>query len=133
MDDIDDGLDISKLRQFIQYNGEQAEYFFREGCYITELLNSPDDPGLSVVRARVEPGQTTRWHRLEGITERYLIVAGRGLVEIGDELPREVAIDDVVVIPPGIRQRITNTGEGNLIFLAICTPRFVADKYSDLE
>ena len=133
MGDINGWQDILEQRQFIQHNAEQTEYFFREGCYITELLNTPDDPGLSVAKARVEPGQTTRWHQLEGITERYLIIEGCGLVEVGDESPRAVVADDVVVIPPGIRQRITNTGEGNLIFLAICTPRFVANNYSDLE
>ena len=119
--------------QFIQHNGEQAEYFFKEGCYITELLNSPDDPALSVAKARVEPGQTTCWHRLTDTAEHYLIVEGSGLVEVGDELPREVIAEDVVVIPAGVRQRITNTGKGDLIFLAICTPRFVPEAYIDIS
>ena len=39
----------------------------------------------------------------------------------------------VVLIPPGIRQRITNTGEADLIFLAVCTPRFTRTVYQDLE
>ena len=119
--------------QFIQHNGGQAEYFFKEGCYITELLNSADDPAISVAKARVEPGQTTRWHRLTDIAEHYLLVEGTGLAEVGDEPPREVAAEDVVVIPAGVRQRITNTGDSDLIFLAICTPRFVAEAYEDLE
>ena len=51
------------------------EYYFEEGCYITELHNRADDPAVSVARARVPPGVTTRWHTLGGITERYVIEA----------------------------------------------------------
>ena len=126
-------MDILELRKFITHNSGQAEYFFQEGCFIPELLNSPDEPERSVAKARVEPGQTTRWHQLEGIIERYLIVEGVGLVEVGDEPPREVVVDDVVTIPAGVRQRITNFGKDDLIFLAICSPRFVTEAYVDIE
>lgn len=108
------------------------EYWFREGCFITELHNDAADAGLSVARARVEPGMTTRWHRLTGITERYLILSGQGRVEVGIAPPRDVQADDRVVIPPDTRQRITNTGSDDLIFLAICTPRFLPQAYVDL-
>lgn len=133
MDSSDDELNISELMQFIQDNGEQTEYFFKEGCFITELLNTPDSPELSVARARVEPGKTTRWHQLTNIAEHYLIVEGSGLVEVGDESPREVIAEDVVVIPAGVRQRITNVGQTDLIFLAICNPRFVPEAYIDID
>ena len=59
------------------------EYFFAEGCFITEWWNSTADAAVSVARARVEPGVTTRWHRLRGVTERYLILEGQGRVEVG--------------------------------------------------
>ena len=109
------------------------EYFFREGCFITELSNSAADETLSVARARVESGVTTRWHLLRGTTERYLIIAGRGCVEIGDQAPQDVEANDLVVIPPDIRQRITNIGDDDLIFLAICSPRFRPDNYVDID
>ena len=38
-----------------------------------------------------------------------------------------------VVIPPGCRQRIRNAGQADLLFLAICTPRFVPQSYQDAE
>lgn len=69
---------------------EKKEFYFREGCFITELYNTTHDPACSVAQARVLPGTTTRWHSLDGIIERYLI-------------------------------------------LAVCTPRFAEDKYTDLE
>jgi mannose-6-phosphate isomerase-like protein (cupin superfamily) len=110
-----------------------AEYPTSEGCDILELSNAPDDEEVSIARARVAPGITTRWHRLKGTTERYVILEGRGRVEAGDLPPQEVAAGEVVLIPPLCRQRITNVGEGDLIFLAICTPRFVRECYEDLE
>lgn len=107
------------------------EYWFREGCHITEWSNSAADEDLSVARARVEPGRTTRWHRLAGTTERYVILDGRGRAEVGDELI-DVIAGDVVIIPPDQSQRITNTGERDLVFLAVCTPRFQQDNYSEV-
>lgn len=110
-----------------------GEYFFKEGCFITELHNTAADPAVSVARARVAPGCTTRWHLLTGIRERYLILQGSGQVEIGDAGPRTVGPGDTVLIEPGIRQRITNTGSSDLLFLAVCTPRFVGEAYTDIE
>ena len=99
-----------------------AEFYTPEKCYIIELSNTPDDPDASIARARVAPGMTTRWHRLVGTAERYVILEGRGRVEIGSLSPQDVGVGDVVLIPPSCRQRITNLGPGDLIFLAVCTP-----------
>lgn len=52
--------------------------FFEEGCFIVEISNSSDDPEVSIARARVEPGRATQWHRLMGISERYVILEGKG-------------------------------------------------------
>ena len=109
------------------------EYFFEEGCFIIEMHNSTHDPAVSVARARVRPGETTRWHSLRDIRERYILLEGEGLAEIGDEPPKAVGPGDTVTIPPGVRQRITNTGTTDLLFLAVCTPRFVSEAYTDLD
>src|SRR3979409_1743306 len=87
-----------------------AEVYTPERCYIIELANTADDPAASIALARVKPGVTTRWHRLVGTTERYVIIEGRGRVEIGDLPPREMGAGDVAFIPPLCRQRITNLG-----------------------
>ena len=110
-----------------------AEYYFDEGCHILECWNRAEDPACSIARARVSPGITTRWHRLQGISERYLILAGEGRVEIGDLPAQVVGPGDLVIIPPGVPQRIANTGHDDLLFHAICTPRFVPEAYEDLE
>ncbi|MDE0951744.1 MAG: cupin domain-containing protein [Halioglobus sp.] len=114
------------------YNAEQ-EYYFAEGCYINELSNSIDDPHVSIARARLAPGKTTRWHYLKGTGERYVIQEGFGVVEIQGLPEKGVNAGDVVLIPPGARQRICNTGADDLVFLAICSPPFTADVYIDAD
>lgn len=108
------------------------EYYFKEGCHILELSNDADDPALSIARARVAPGKTTQPHRLMGVTERYVIQKGRGLVII-DGQRTQVEQGSVVRIPPGVSQCIHNTGSGDLIFLALCTPRFTPECYEALS
>lgn len=110
-----------------------VEALTAEGCYINELSNTDADPACSIARARVAPGVTTRWHRLSGTAERYVLLAGSGRVEIGSLPARTVGPGDVVLIPPGCRQRITCLGDEDLVFLAICTPRFRPQAYEDLD
>jgi oxalate decarboxylase/phosphoglucose isomerase-like protein (cupin superfamily) len=38
----------------------------------------------------------------------------------------------VVLIPPACRQRIANTGERDLVFLAISSPRFRSEAYEEI-
>ena len=99
------------------------EYLAAEKCYISEWLNQEDDAAVSVARVRVDPGVRTALHRLRDTTERYLILAGRGRAEVGGR-ERDVGPGDVIRIEAGESQRITNTGEDKLTFLAVCTPRF---------
>jgi len=110
-----------------------AEYDTVERCAILELSNDPGDPQVSIARARVAPGVTTAWHRLVGTTERYVVLSGRGRVELGDASPAELGPGDVAVIPAMCRQRITNVGATDLVFLAICSPRFLPECYESLE
>lgn len=119
-------------RGSIVHNDGSTEYFFEEGCFITEWWNSADDAAASIARARVPPGGTTRWHRLSGVVERYVVLEGEGLVEVADGVAERVVAGSVVVIPAGVPQRITNSGALDLIFLAICTPRFRKAIYEDL-
>ena len=97
------------------------------------MLNTASDPDVSIARARVESGKTTRFHRLQGVTERYVIQQGSGLVYIGDEDAQSVQVGSVVVIPAGVRQKIYNSDSEDLIFLAICSPRFTPDCYEDCD
>ncbi len=74
------------------------EIYTDEGLFIRETWVTADDASLSIARARVAPGETTRWHVLEGIDERYLIVAGTGLIEIGSEVREYLGPGDLALV-----------------------------------
>ncbi len=62
-----------------------------------------------------------------------MILEGTGRVEVGALAAQDVGPGDVVLIPPGCRQRIASIGDRDLVFLAVCTPRFRPDAYVDID
>jgi len=112
---------------------EDEEYYFDEGCFILELSNTAADEAVSIARARVRPKVTTKLHQLHGVIERYVMLAGAGRVVVGDLPPQSVKAGDVVIIPADCPQQITNIGNDDLVFLAICTPRFTQEAYQAIE
>ena len=111
---------------------ETTEFMTTEGCSILESWNHPSDPDVSIARATVAPGVTTQPHLLRDVNERYLIIAGTGVVRIGDSIQEQVAPGDVVIIPAGASQQITNSGKSDLVFYCICSPRFTPACYQAL-
>ena len=103
-----------------------SEYQTPERCFIAENLSAPE---VSIARARVQPGVTTVPHLLKAIQEIYIITGGKGKVTVGGVPPTDVGVGDVVVIPAGVSQKITNTGKVDLVFYCVCTPRFTQDCY----
>jgi mannose-6-phosphate isomerase-like protein (cupin superfamily) len=108
------------------------EFPTRERLHITERLNDPAAPALSLADARVEPGVTTELHKLT-VDEWYVIHVGSGLMEVGGGTAFAVRQGDTVIIPAGTSQRISNTGKDDLQFQCICMPRFTPDSYEALE
>jgi len=122
------------MQKSLVFHRDKSEpYYFIEGCIIRELSNSPIDPLVSVAEATVAVNTTTRWHRLVDTWERYVILKGRGRVALGGDISELVGAGDTVVIPPNTPQRISNIGSEELVFLAICSPRFDREAYVDLE
>jgi mannose-6-phosphate isomerase-like protein (cupin superfamily) len=107
-----------------------TEFATTERCHIIEVINQPDHPEVSLAQARVEPGVTTRWHTVEARQICYLL-RGQGRAEVGDDA-WDVGPGDAVSIPAGVRQRITNTGVEELVFLCVCAPRLEAAGYREL-
>ncbi len=106
------------------------EYFTPEGCFIAENWGlSTGDKAVSIARARVEPGVTTKPHHLRAAQEIYVVVKGKGQVYVGDLEPAEVKEGDVIAIPAGISQKIRNTSDCDLIFYCVCTPAFQEHSY----
>lgn len=117
----------------IKKDQNAVEFWTDERCWIKETANDQGDEMVSIARARVEPGVITHWHQLTGIAERYIVVSGCGRVQIGDADPVDVEPGDVVRIPAGMPQRIENIGSQDLVFYAICSPRFRSGCYVPLE
>ena len=114
----------------ISHLKDHPEFSTPERCFIVETFS---EPALSVARARVEPGVTTAWHSVDGTVERYVMAEGHGRMWIGDAEPEDVGPGDLVTIPAGVRQRIQNIGQSDLIFYCLCTPRFEQKNYRPLE
>jgi len=108
-----------------------AEFPTEERCTITELLNEPACPEVSLALARVAPGVTTRLHAVAGTVERYVVLAGEGIVEVDGETAR-ITPGDRVLVPAGVAQRVAATGPAPLEFHCVCTPRFRQEDYVDL-
>lgn len=112
---------------------KNAEYFrSNDKCVLCELLH-PDKIkcslhekpliNYSLAHAIVPRGESSLPHRLKSSSEVYYIISGNGRMHIGDEI-KEVLPGQAVYIPPGFIQFIENTGETDLIFLAIVSPKW---------
>lgn len=97
-----------------------------EHCLITENYSNEE---VSIAQARVKPGITTLPHHLNSVNEIYLITSGEGQVDVGDLQSTKVSAGDLIVIPAGTSQRISNIGKNDLVFYCICTPKFTSECY----
>ena len=111
--------------------GGDEEFWTSERCYIRERINIESIPDFSLADSRVEPGVVTELHSLS-VREWYFIEQGSGLMEVGGGPQIEVAPGDTVEIPAGVSQRITNTGEVDLLLQCVCLPRYTPDCYESL-
>lgn len=112
---------------------ESSEMLTEERCHILEIINAKEFAAMSLARARVEPGIMTALHVLRDTDEIYYVIQGEGRMEIDGMDEGRVRPGDAIVIQKGQSQRIMNTGDGDLIFLCLCSPRFTPDAYVDLE
>jgi len=92
---------------------------------LCELLHPAHEPACknrySLSHVVVPRRETTLRHRLKTASETYYILAGEGRMHIG-EGAAPVREGQAIYIPPGAAQWIENTGDGDLIFLAIVDP-----------
>jgi mannose-6-phosphate isomerase-like protein (cupin superfamily) len=95
------------------------------GSEIRPLVDRTTSPitQCSLAEETLPPGRSVTPHHHEVLEEIYYILAGRGVMEIGDER-REVGAGDAVYIPRGSRHTLTNTGEEEMKILLVCGPAF---------
>ncbi|HVP96432.1 cupin domain-containing protein [Methanoregula sp.] len=97
---------------------------------LCELLHPDTTPGAkdlrcSIAHAVVSAGRSTLPHRLNKSTEIYYILAGSGVMHIGEDAS-PVRPGEIVLIPPGAVQYIQNTGDSDLVFLCVVSPKWQA-------
>lgn len=112
--------------------GTIEEFWTSERCYIRERINVDSIPDFSLADSRVEPGVVTELHSLS-VREWYFIAQGSGLMEVGGGPQIPVGPGDTVEIPANVSQRITNTGQVDLLLQCVCLPRFTPECYRSLE
>ncbi|UUX91329.1 cupin domain-containing protein [Methanoplanus endosymbiosus] len=107
---------------------DQKYFRSADGCILCELLHRKNEDfdlkaGYSIAHAVVPAYEKTVPHRLKESSEVYYILSGKGIMHIDGE-EAEVYPGQAVYIPPGAVQYIENSGDSDLIFLAIADPEW---------
>ena len=104
---------------------EVPAFTTKDGSEIRELLSHRNSciVNQSLAEARLPVGCRTAPHYHPVCEEIYYLLAGRGRMQVEDDI-RPVAPGDAVAIPPGKRHQITNIGDETLRFLCCCAPAY---------
>ena len=99
-----------------------------DGSEIREVAGLPTGNAVnqSLAEATVAPGTATEEHYHRRSEEIYFFTHGSGRLRVGDE-EREVEPGDTVVIVPGTRHKLWNTGPAPLRLLCCCAPAYSHD------
>jgi mannose-6-phosphate isomerase-like protein (cupin superfamily) len=100
-------------------------FITKDGSEIRELAGLPtgNAANQSLAEATVPPGAETEEHYHRASEEIYFFTHGSGRLRLGDE-ESDIAAGDTVVIPPGTRHKLRNTGTGPLKLLCCCAPPY---------
>lgn len=107
---------------------DTQSFITKDTSAIREIL-SPANSSLqhqSLAEARVAPGKITATHYHIRTEEVYYILEGNGRMMLESE-SQPVKAGDGIVILPGQKHAIENTGEGELVLLCCCTPAYRHD------
>ena len=87
---------------------------------IKHILNEEQLNGKCRLYAEVtlEPGCSLGFHEHHGESETYYIISGKGIYSDNGEL-RMVQAGDMTFTPDGKGHAMTNSGEENLVFMAL--------------
>jgi mannose-6-phosphate isomerase-like protein (cupin superfamily) len=105
---------------------EHRESFITaDGSSIRELAGVPTGNAVnqSLAEATVPTGAATTEHFHRTSEEIYLFTQGVGRMRLGDD-EGAVRAGDAVVIPPGARHKLFNTGPEPLVLLCCCAPAY---------
>ncbi len=107
-------------------NRSQSQPFpTKDTSEIREIL-SPRNSSIarqSLAEATLHPGKATEEHFHPKAEEIYYILKGMGRMRIEGEM-RDVGPGDGIVLLPGSRHKLWNTGPEGLVFLCLCVPPY---------
>jgi mannose-6-phosphate isomerase-like protein (cupin superfamily) len=100
------------------------------GSEIRPLIDCTTSPitQCSLAEETLPPGASVTTHHHEVLEEIYYILAGSGVMRIGDEEQR-VGAGDAIYIPKHHRHTLTNTGNEAMKILLICGPAFYLEDH----
>jgi mannose-6-phosphate isomerase-like protein (cupin superfamily) len=109
----------------VQHVDRVPAFTTKDGSEIRELLAHRNSciRNQTLAEAQLPAGGSTAPHHHVKTEEIYYILAGQGLMRLGDET-RPVGPGDAIAIPPGAVHQITNTGLEVLRFLCCCAPGY---------
>ena len=64
-------------------------------------------------------GESTVGHSHNEVEEVYLVVEGKGEIQLGEREKEDVASGDIVMIPQGTFHRVFNKGKGDLRLISL--------------
>ena len=116
-----------KERRSVEIVNRHASLPFitKDGSEIRSILDRTNSSAASqsLAEATLPPGAGTEAHRHPRTEEIYYILRGVGRMTIEGE-QQEVGPGDGILIPPGTRHTIRNTGAEPLVFLCCCAPPY---------
>jgi mannose-6-phosphate isomerase-like protein (cupin superfamily) len=95
--------------------GQRSHLLLRAGQFGSE--------NLAITWVEGEPGSMQAVHGHPENEQVYVIVRGRGVMQVADEM-EEVSEGTLVFIPPGAAHAIKNTGDEPLVFVSATSPPF---------
>ena len=104
---------------------DRESFITADGSSIRELAGIPSGNAVnqSLAEATVPPGGETIEHYHRVSEEIYFFTAGAGRMRLGEE-EGDVRAGDTVVIAPGTRHKLWNTGDQPLVLLCCCAPAY---------
>jgi mannose-6-phosphate isomerase-like protein (cupin superfamily) len=111
-----------------------SSYITKDGSTIRELIHPQHHGNLrqSLAEAIVAPDASTRLHRHHQTEEIYHVIAGHGVMTLG-EMSIEIGVGDSVCIAPGTAHAVHNNGETDLVILCCCAPPYSHEDTELLE
>jgi mannose-6-phosphate isomerase-like protein (cupin superfamily) len=104
---------------------QQQPFITADGSSIREVAGVPSGNATqqSLAEATVPAGGETVEHYHHVAEEIYYFVSGAGRLRLGSE-EADVGPGDTVVIAPGLRHKLWNSGPEPLVLLCCCAPPY---------